>query len=83
VSNLLWFKTKGGISVGVLRVTYYISRGFVSCNFIFRVADPTIVNVVIRVLFHIVCYVQRYSVVTNDEIYKIDGPTSQSKYYQC
>ena len=35
------FQTKGGISDGTLRVTYYDSRGFVSCNFIFHVADPT------------------------------------------
>ena len=35
------FQTKGGITDGVLRVTYYDSRGFVSCNLIFHVADPT------------------------------------------
>ena len=35
------FQTKGSISDGILRVTYYDSRGFVSCNFIFHVADPT------------------------------------------
>jgi len=35
------FQIKGGISDGVLRVTYYNSRGFVSCNFIFHIADPT------------------------------------------
>ena len=35
------FQTKGGVSDGALRVTYYDSRGFVSCNFIFHVADPT------------------------------------------
>ena len=35
------FQTKGGISDGALRVTYYDSRGFVSFNFIFHVADPT------------------------------------------
>ena len=35
------FQTKGGISDGALRVTYYDSRGFVSCYFIFHVADPT------------------------------------------
>ena len=34
------FQTKGGISDGALRVTYYDSRGFVSCYFIFHVADP-------------------------------------------
>ena len=34
-------QTKGGISDGTLRVTYYDSRGFVSCNFIFHVADPS------------------------------------------
>jgi len=33
-------QTKGGISDGTLRVTYYDSRGIVSCNFIFHVADP-------------------------------------------
>ena len=33
------FQTKGSISDGALRVTYYDSRGFVSCNFIFHVAD--------------------------------------------
>ena len=33
------FQTKGSISDGALRVTYYDSRGFVSCNFIaFHVA---------------------------------------------
>ena len=37
------FQTKGGVSDGALRVTYYDSWGFVSCNFIFHVADPTIV----------------------------------------
>ena len=36
------FQTKGGISDGALRVTYYDSRGFVYCSFIFHVADPTI-----------------------------------------
>ena len=35
------FQTKGGISDGALRVTYYDSRGIVSCYFIFHVADPT------------------------------------------
>ena len=35
------FQTKGGISDGVLTVTYYDSGGFVSCNFIFHVTDPT------------------------------------------
>ena len=34
------FQTKGSISDGALRVTYYDSRGIVSCNFIFHVADP-------------------------------------------
>ena len=34
------FQTKGGISDGALRVTYYDSREFVSCYFIFHVADP-------------------------------------------
>ena len=36
------FQTKGSISDVALRVTYYDSRGFVSCNFIFHVADPNI-----------------------------------------
>ena len=35
------FQTKGSISDGALRVTYYDSQGFVSCNFIFHVVDPT------------------------------------------
>jgi len=34
------FQTKGGISDEVLRVTYYDSWGFVSCNLIFHVVDP-------------------------------------------
>ena len=38
------FQTKGSISDGALRVTYYDSRGFVSCNFIFHFADPTYFN---------------------------------------
>ena len=37
------FQTKCSISDGTLRVTYYDSRGFVSCNFIFHVADPNYV----------------------------------------
>ena len=36
------FQTKGGISDGALRVTYYDSRGFVSFYFIFHIADPII-----------------------------------------
>ena len=36
------FQTKGGISDGALRVTYYDSQQFVFCNFIFHVADPTL-----------------------------------------
>ena len=36
------FQTKCSISDGTLRVTYYNSRGFVSCNFIFHVADPSL-----------------------------------------
>ena len=36
------FQTKGGISDGALRVTYYDSQGFVSYNFIFHVADPNV-----------------------------------------
>ena len=38
------FQTKGGISDGALRVTYYDSRGVVSCNLIFHVADPIIMS---------------------------------------
>ena len=33
------FQTKGD---GVLRVIYYDSREFVSCNFIFPIADPSV-----------------------------------------
>ena len=31
--------TKGGVTDGALRVAYYHSRGFVSCNFIFHIVD--------------------------------------------
>ena len=37
--NSSQFQTKGGISDGALRVTYYDSWGLVSCYFFFHVAD--------------------------------------------
>ena len=40
------FQTKGSISDGTLRVTYYDSRGFVSYNFIFHVARILISHVI-------------------------------------
>ena len=43
-NNATLFQTKGGISDGALRVTYYDSRGIVSYNFIFHVADPIATN---------------------------------------